>query len=528
MPAVADLSLGVERDARGVPRRLSLARRAWLPDVASVAALVTFLYVLFFFQGYTRLFHDSDAGWHIRSGEEMLRTGRLPVRDPYSFSRAGAPWMNWEWLSDVVSGAVHRSAGLAGVAMLFAAAIALVVWCWFRLHWQMGSNFLVACALAVPLLGTMQLHWLARPHVFSWVLMVAAVWWAEGPRSRGRLVLYAAGAAVWANVHGSFFFAPALALLYGVCRVVRPWIWKLDRDPEWEAERYYFTAAGLAALATLANPYGWRLHQHVLGYLADSELLSHIGEYQSFNFHAAGSWQILLALGLAAGGTAAALTGRRLDHFLLGAALLALALRSARGLPLVAILLLPIAGGHLSRLWNEPGESLRPGLRRWLAAAWRYGEELRHIDRSAAGALWTLPIALGLCAAAASFLGARAGFPAAEYPVAAAGELERVAPEVFGPGGRLFAPDKFGGYLIYRFEGRLTVFFDGRSDFYGREFLRDYRQLVQVRPGWRDIAAQFGFTHALVPNDYPLAGALEKAGWRVLYRDSAAILLKAN
>ena len=26
--------------------------------------------------------------------------------------------------------------------------------------------------------------------------------------------------------------------------------------------------------------------------------------------------------------------------------------------------------------------------------------------------------------------------------------------------------DKFGGYLIYRFEGRRKVFFDGRSDFY--------------------------------------------------------------
>ena len=50
---------------------------------------------------------------------------------------------------------------------------------------------------------------------------------------------------------------------------------------------------------------------------------------------------------------------------------------------------------------------------------------------------------------------------------------------------RLLAPDKFGGYLIYRFQGRMKVFFDGRSDLYGAEFLKQYARLVQVRPsGW--------------------------------------------
>ncbi len=501
--------------------------RPWLPDLSAVAAFLTFLYVLFFFHGYTRLFHDSDAGWHIRSGEQILRTSRLPMADPYSFSRAGQPWMNWEWLSDVAAGSAHRAAGLGGVALLYAAAIAVTVWCWFQVQWRLGGNFLLACALAVPLLGTINLHWLARPHVFSWVLTLAALWCAEAEPSRRRLVFYAVLAAVWANIHGSFLLAPLMALLYAVSRWLRPLIWNLDRKTEWAEARYYSLAALVAAAAGLLNPYGWQLHRHVLRYLGDRELLASVGEFQSFNFHVEGAGQILLALGLAAAGTVAALARRRLDHFFLGAAIVALALRSARGLPLVALVVLPIAGAHLSEIWRALGESaaLRPRLARWLKSSFEYGARLGEIDRSASR-LWLAPALLVSCAVSAPFAAARTGFPGSEFPVAAAARLEQMAPELFQGSGRLLAPDKFGGYLIYRFDGRLKVFFDGRSDFYGAPFLDDYRRLAQVRPGWQDELARFGFTHALLPKDYSLVDALERSGWTVLYRDDTAVLLR--
>ena len=95
----------------------------------------------------------------------------------------------------------------------------------------------------------------------------------------------------------------------------------------------------------------------------------------------------------------------------------------------------------------------------------------------------------------------------------AAAELEKLP-----SGMRLLAPDKFGGYLIYRFQGRIKVFFDGRSDLYGAEFLKQYARLVQVRPGWQKQLDRFDFTHALLPADYSLVPALEQIGWRVITR----------
>jgi hypothetical protein len=461
----------------------------FVPDLALVAAAAALFYCLFLFQGYRALFRDSDAGWHIRVGEAILASRELPRADPYSFSRAEQPWFAWEWLSDVISGAIHRVGGLRGVALFYAVIIAAGVWLWFQLHWVLGGNFLIAAAMAPLLLSTCNIHWLARPHVESWLFLLAALWWLETRSLRSldreEAVLAAFFTALWANVHASFFFAPALAALYALRGRVSWWL------------------AGIAAVAPLANPYGWRLYEHVYRYLTDSELLARIGEFQSFDFHTAGSGQIIATVMLGIAGGTLALTAGRWEHFVLAMGISALALRSARGLPLAALLLLPIANAAIT-------EKLP------FARFQAYCKRLRAIDARMSG----LALAPALVLAAWGLLRfTPAGFPADQFPVAAyAHLLER---------GRLFAPDKYGGYLIYRSAGARKVFFDGRSDFYGAEFLKQYSRMVQVRPGWRAIWDGWHFDSALLPNDFPLVPALEQIGWREIYRDRVATILTA-
>ena len=91
----------------------------------------------------------------------------------------------------------------------------------------------------------------------------------------------------------------------------------------------------------------------------------------------------------------------------------------------------------------------------------------------------------------------------------------------------MLAPDKFGGYLIYASAGTRKVFFDGRSDFYGVDFMKEYIRLVEVRPGWTATLDRHAFTHALLPNNYSLIPALEQRGWRATHRDATATLLAA-
>ena len=505
--------------AAGLPPRPS-----WLlPDLALTAACVTLFYCLFLFQGYQKLFRDSDAGWHIRAGEAMLRSGALPRTDPYSFTQQGRPWVAWEWGSDMLVAAAHRGAGLSGVALLYAAAISGGVWLWFRLHWAAGGNFLLAGAMSPLLLSTCNLHWLARPHVFGWLFLVGALLYAERARPPFRprdALAVAAATAVWANLHPSFFWAPAIAVVYGAGSLVRPLLWRLDAAQERARARWFGWAALVSALAGLANPYGWNLYGHLFEYLTDSALLARIGEFQSFDFHAPGSEQILLAVGVAAAGGVLAAGRRRPEWLALAVLVLAVALRSARGLPLVALMLLPLANASITEALRDAA-GWQAGPRAAVDWFLAYSARLRALD-ARMGGLALAPVALLVCfwLLRTPGIAAATGFPADQFPVRAALEVAKLPPEA-----RLFAPDKFGGYLIYRFAGTRQVFFDGRSDLYGAQFLERYGRMAQVRPGWRATWDSFRFTHALLPNDYSLIPALEQAGWKEMYRDGTATLL---
>lgn len=516
------------RTAAGGMASAAIARWA-APDLALSLALFTLAYSLTVFDGPRKLFRDSDTGWHIRSGEHILASHSVPFTDPFSFSRPAAPWFAWEWGTDALMGAAHRVAGLTGVCLLYAAAIAFSVWLWVRLTWAAGGSFLLACALCSPMLSTANLHWLARPHVLGWVLLLAFLIWmvrtADAPppsMSAAEGVLLFGYGALWANLHASFLLAPAIALLWSAEAWVRPLLWDIEPSRERSKARWFACAAILTAAGSFVNPYGWRLHEHVVRYLADRDLLDRVGEFQSFNFHSEGSLQILLTVALGMLGGAMELGHKRPARFALLFVLALGALRSARGLPLLALAGLPLANAAMTQALRR-SSALRPALHRRLSAFLAYDGRLLVLDGRLGGAA-LIPFAL---AAAFLFLNAATvkagtGFPPEEFPVFAA---ERVA--AMPEGARILAPDKFGGYLIYRFDGARKVFFDGRSDFYGGAFLKQYIRLVQVRPGWHETLGLYSFTHALLPVDAPLGPALERDGWTELYRDSTAVLLRA-
>ena len=499
----------------------SRLRRLFIPDLALVATALTMLLALLFFDGGRKLFRDSDTGWHIRNGEAILTSGELPRSDSYSFSKPGEPWFAWEWGADALMGWAHRRDGLTGVAALYVLLISLCTWLWFRLQWLHAGDFLLACAMASPMLSTANLHWLARPHVFGWMLLLISLLWLGNLRAgtgwrAGATAFFLA--AIWTNLHASFFLLPLLCGAYAFHHLARPLIWPdVEAPPEHAAAFAYLTAASGALAGTFANPFGWNLHWHVAAYLANGELLERIGEFQSFNFHAEGATQIILTVILGLTGAVLAINQRNLAHSLILLGFTALALRSARGLPVLA-LVLPLANGAITKTLGVPPT---PG---WLAGALRYSGNLRRLESGFGGYLWAPFLAFsGWAILHHPALAARTGFAPEEFPVAASRQAIAALP----PQARILAPDKFGGYLIYHFAGQRKVFFDGRSDFYGVDFMRDYIELVQVRPGFERHLARFGFTHALLPVNYSLLAVLPKMEWRETYRDQTAVLLEA-
>ena len=141
----------------------------------------------------------------------------------------------FEWGSDVLMSLAYRLDGLRGVTALVAAALAACSWMWCRLNFAAGGDFFLTALLAPLMVTTTSLHWLARPHVFSWLFLLGALLYtefrSEAAPSRfnwAQMAAIFAVTAVWANMHASFIFAPAIACIYAASHFVRPLLWPLE------------------------------------------------------------------------------------------------------------------------------------------------------------------------------------------------------------------------------------------------------------------------------------------------------------
>ncbi len=78
--------------------------------------------------------------------------------------------------------------------------------------------------------------------------------------------------------------------------------------------------------------------------------------------------------------------------------------------------------------------------------------------------------------------------------------------------------------MIYT-EPERRVFFDGRSDFYGPAFVRDYLTVMGGRPGWQTVLERYDLKVAMVPRRSSIAALLDESpSWTRRYQDSTAVI----
>ena len=449
------------------------------------------------------LLSDGDTGWHIRTGELVLATGHAPVADPFSFTRAHQPWFAWEWLADVVFAQTWRWRGLAGVAALAGAILALAATALLARLLRRGSGLWIGLLATMAAVSASSIHYLARPHAFSILFYTLALWLLSEDRARpGRLVwLLVPLTALWVNLHAGFLaWLATLGLLLVLCAAKR----------DWRGVRRYGALAGLCAGASLLNPYGWQLHLHIARYLSSPWIMDHVQEFQSPHIRSEG--MIVFALLLL---TAVSLVTQA-DRF---EALLVLvwgflALRSARHIPFFAIAAAPVVASAAAAYWARL--AARAGTRAPLRIFWDLAREFGRRPRAS---VW-LPLSAAVVIMAAPAV----GFPDAVFPVRAVERnLAQLAPPSAMP--RVLTSDQWADYLIFRLYPRERVFFDGRSDFFGPAIGSDYRKLLACESPWRQLLDRYHFELALLPRDWALSTALDtEPGWRKVYQDSVAVL----
>jgi hypothetical protein len=485
------------------------------PSVADTLFVSIFLFLTL--SGGQSLLADGDTGYHIRAGEYILNTLSVPKHDIFSYISPALPWTAHEWLSEVIMALIHEISGLTGVVIFFAFLIALTYYFLFRLLKSYNVNFLGTVLVILLAIKSSQIHWLARPHIFS--LPLTIIWYYllddYQYKGRNRLFLLPLIMLLWVNLHGGFIIGIILTIIYMSGNL----FYLIFSEDNMKGEyRKRAKTLGLAAvgclIAALINPYGYSILLFPFSLTSNRIIMNSIQEFLSPNFHDPLFFKYLLFLLIAV----LAVSKKVLNAVELMLVLLFtyMALYSMRYIPLFAIITAPLLVQRIDLL-----------IRRWrgkLAAFFEKREErIRVIDASAKGFFWpAAALLLVVFLVANGTLGYT--FDGKIKPVAAVQFIKNEHLD-----GHMFDNDEFGDYIIYAAWPEYKVFFDGRSDMYGAKRVEEYSQVAGIKPEWRHVLDKYKVDWIIFDAHSPLSLFLmENPDWKLIYADKVADIFVKN
>ncbi|MGY8636951.1 hypothetical protein RAD15_31220 [Bradyrhizobium sp. 14AA] len=459
--------------------------RAGLPWLVSLAVFAALLIA------GQRLLNDPDSYSHIEVGRWIVAHGALPSSDVFSFSMHGAPWITFEWLSEIIYAGAYALAGWPGVVVLAAAAIAIALGLltFFLLRELSPTLTLLMVIAAVILLAP---HMLARPHVL--VLPVMVTWAAAlvrcmdrgGPPPYWALPLLI----LWANLHGSVVLALGLigpAVLEALLQATRS---------EWpRALLRWFPFTALAVAASCLTPHGPEPLLMPLTTLGLGPALAWISEWRPHDFSRVGGFELLLLAGVFVLSRGVTLP---LVRALVVIGLLHFALAQARNADLLGVLAPLYLAAPLGRKFGGPAADDAAGSSRGLNLA-----------------------ALGVLIAMSAAALARDIRPAPVITPEAA-----IAQAKLAGTGRVLNDYSFGGYLIF---AGIPTFIDGRGELYGGPFIDRYnRALALVDLGdFLKLLDEYDIDATLLAPRTPAIAMLDRLPqWQRVYSDDVAVVHK--
>jgi hypothetical protein len=515
-PVIPDSFVSTIPDAQ----QASAWSRLLLPSLSD-CLLIAFLMLLFTASAdrWSILLADGDTGWHIRTGEHILSTKSVPTTDLFSFSRPGDAWYAWEWGADVLFAVAHRYSGLRGLVFLSGVALCLAGAILFRYMIWRGAAVHVAVVLSILVMSISRIHFLARPHLFTLLLIPITLWMIDRDiRTPSRVTwLLAPIAAVWTNLHGGFLVLITMLGLFAAVFGAQAY---LGAGGEAYKRRFWrFAWLTLACTAaTFVNPYGYKLYTHIIPYLQSDWIKNAIQEFQSPQFRSDSirKFELLLFLGLT---VVPALFRRGEASFaFLVIAWAHAALTSVRHVPVYAFVAAAPIAAELTVLWN------RWAVRSTPTSAIRILGDLFHGLRAQANrtSVWAplFVVCVYFFTPAQSW---PTDFPGVKFP--AEMMAKHKATWMSDPlDKRILSSDSWGGYLIYHLYPNRRVFMDGRSDFYGPDLGKNYLCFKSACEEWPALIDKFAFNTVLIPKAWPLSGALRRdSAWRMVDEDALAI-----
>jgi len=455
---------------------------------------------------------DADMWWHLRNGEEMWHQHKILLEDTFSYTRAGAPWVNAFWLSDLGLYALWRAGGLFAITLAVALLAVALLSLLFK-HME-GNTYLRGLLLLLAMLG-IQPNWTARPQLLSFLLLAILDGFLDRHRLGNRQPLWVLPFlfALWGNLHGGFIWGILLLL----ATIVGSGLDLLSGHPaalSWKDVGTLTIWSFLAGIALALNPNGamlwWLPFQQVHVSLA-------IQEWLSPDFHQPYAHPLLWLLFLWI--VSLAYSGKRPSFvdLLKGLGFTYLFFVAQRNMGPYAIILLPV----LARSLPAAVESFtRSG---FAGHVWQRAKQVP--AKNSPSPRFNFIVNTALVSFLATFVLLRAWVvsqPPSVVRSLPVGAVEWIKEN--RPAGPLFNSYNWGGYLIWQLP-QYPVFIDGRADLYGNDLLAQWHEVVNAGPHALAILEKWQVHLVLLEPDWPIISLLEEKGWQVLYRDPLSIVL---
>jgi len=224
------------------------------PDLFRCARIgLIALALAYAFAAGLRTLGDFDLGWQLATGRWIVEHGQIPSTDFFSYTASGKEWI-YPVLSQVLLYLTYAIGGYRLLSWFGVAACVGTVALLLRRSSLIGLILVIA---SVPLIAACTPP---RAEMFTAVLFAAYVslLWHFYRSGRGPLWLLPILMCLWVNLHLGFIAGLAMCLAYvvleleGALAASRPSaLFRLRRAAPW---------LGATAVATIANPWGWRIY----------------------------------------------------------------------------------------------------------------------------------------------------------------------------------------------------------------------------------------------------------------------------
>jgi hypothetical protein len=471
--------------------------------------------------------YQTDFWHHLARGRAMAESGSLVDHDLFTYTVAGQPFQDSNWLPQLFYFFLFEHGGLALVQTINSLILALVMGGVVWLCWRKSKSMLLSAGLAVfAFFGLWQLL-IIRPQTFSLLLFVALYAALElSDRSKWYLLIPPVLLVLWANLHGGFPVGLILVSCYVLAAFVKPLTepvpdnvtssWRPKLTNAMRSVWPWALCLAVCLAATCVNPYGWRIYQYV-GVTSSTASARRIDEWvpPGLDLLVGRVWVVSVVAVV----VLFALPKRRptVREICLVLVFLAMACGGVRMVAWWLLIVPPIAAVLLIENLPKSATIIEPEKPSWAAT----------------GCVVALLAGMILCAPVLEAFNPMLGTLRTNHRdeddlnVVA----DRVSREEPNNSRRIFSRFEWGEYLGWRLrpEG-YTIFMDARIEIYPDDIWNQYSAVTQGRADWQEILDQHQVDVLLLDRTYHQAGLLPQVlkatdRWRRVGGDEGKAIL---